>query len=103
MTFPIWAEATSQQCDEGLWRRVPALPPITPFTTVATTIVRMANVPPDIRANLLQGGYGSSFWMAPVGAAATAARPQDLRVLEAAVKDQRGVLALPSWGQTATG
>ena len=74
----------------------------TPFAAVATAIACSANVLPDIRAALLQTSDRATLWTAPVGAVATAARPEDLRSIEAAVKDQGGMSSLPAWARAAT-
>ena len=67
-----------------------ALPDTTPFAAVATAIACSADFPPDIRAALLQTADRGTFLAARVGAVATAARPEALQSIEAAVKDQGG-------------
>ena len=100
--FLTLADGTLQRCAERLWRSVAALPDTTPFATVATAIACTADVPPDIRVALLQTTNRGTFWTALVGAAATAARPEDLQSIEAAVKDQGGKSSLSAWARAAT-
>ena len=93
------ADETRQRCAERLWQSVEALPDTAPFTAVATAIACTADVPPDIRVALLHNTDSGTFRTALVGAVATAARPEDLRAIETAVKDQGGLSSLPPWAR----
>ena len=73
--FLTLADETRHRCAERLWQSVVALPDATPFAAVATTIACTADVPPHVRAALLQTTDRGTSRTALVGAVATAARP----------------------------
>ena len=100
--FLYLADETRQRCAKRLWQSMAALPDTTPFATIATAIACSADVPPDIRAALLHTADRDTFWAALVGAVATTARPEDLKSIKAAVKDQGGISSLAAWARAAT-
>ena len=100
--FLTLADETRQWCAQRLWESRAALPDSTPFAAVATAIACTANVAPDIRTTLLQTTDRGTFWTPLPGAVATAARPEELQSIGAAVKDQRGMSSPPAWGKGAT-
>ena len=74
--FITLADETRHECAEQLWHSVAALSDATPFAAVANAIACGADVPPDIRAALLQTADRGKFWTALVGSIATAARTE---------------------------
>ena len=74
----------------------------TAFAALATAIACSPDVLPDVRPALLQTTDRGTVWTVLVGAVATAALPEDLQSIEAAVKDQGGISSLPAWAKAAT-
>ena len=57
--FLTLTDDTRQRCAERLWQSAAALPKTTLFAGLATAIACTADVPPDMRAALLQTGAPS--------------------------------------------
>ena len=72
-----------------------------PFAGVPTAIACSADDACDVCAALLRTTHRGTYWTALVGAVVTAARPEDLQSMEAAIKGQGCIFLLPAWARAA--